>query len=221
MTRKPLSRKAFRLAWACKPYATRLSGRCLKIKQAPPQGRGSGPCVGGGVTNNFFSFCKKSITLSPMFNSYPYEPRKLEATEVRLEAIKTAAKLGLKGDALAIAAGMLPTEYRQLCQLDPAAEFAELLGRAEGEREASQQLHAAAASGDAKAALAILQHQHGWVAKQQLSIDIEQRISVTQALEDAQRRVIEGVFTDVTAPKELSNNPQFHVKPNKQKQQAA
>ena len=92
------------------------------------------------------------------FNSYPYEPRKLEATEVRLEAIKAAAKLGLKGDALAIAAGMLPTEYRQLCLMDPAAEFAELQGRAEGEREASQQLHAAAASGDAKAALAILQH---------------------------------------------------------------
>jgi hypothetical protein len=105
--------------------------------------------------------------------------------------------------------------------LDPAAEFAELQGRAEGEREASQQLHAAAASGDAKAALAILQHQHGWVAKQQLSIDIEQRISVTQAREDAQRRVIEGVFTDVTAPKELSNNPKFHVEPNKQKQKAA
>ena len=155
------------------------------------------------------------------FNSYPYEPRKLEATEVRLEAIKAAAKLGLKGDALAIAAGMLPTEYRQLCLMDPAAEFAELQGRAEGEREASQQLHTAAASGDAKAALAILQHQHGWVAKQQLSIDIEQRISVTQALEDAQRRVIEGVFTDVTAPKELSNNPEFHVKPNKQKQKVA
>jgi len=73
----------------------------------------------------------------------------------------------------------------------------------------------------AKAALAILQHQHGWVAKQQLSIDIEQRISVTQALEDAQRRVIEGVFTDVTAPKQLSNNPEFHVKPNKQKQKVA
>jgi hypothetical protein len=169
----------------------------------------------------FFSFCKKSITLSRMFNSYPYEPRQLKATEVRLEAIKAAAKLGLKGDALAIAAGMLPTEYRQLCQMDPAAEFAELQGRAEGEREASQQLHAAAASGDAKAALAILQHQHGWVAKQQLSIDIEQRISVTQALEDAQRRVIEGVFTDVTPPKELSNNPEFHVEPNKQKQKAA
>jgi hypothetical protein len=146
------------------------------------------------------------------FNSYPYEVRQLKATEVRLEAIKEAAKLGLKGDALAIAAGMLPSEYRQLCTMDPAAEFAELQGRAEGEIEASRQLRAAAASGDAKAALAILQHQHGWVAKQQLSIDVEQRISITAALEEANKRVIDGVFTDITAPKELSNNPEFHGK---------
>jgi len=156
-----------------------------------------------------------------MFNSYPYEVRKLEATEVRLNAIYEAAKIGLKGDALALAAGMLPTEYRQLCQLDPAAEFAEQLGRAEGEREASQQLHAAAKAGDAKASLAILQHVHGWVAKQQISVDIDQRISISAALEEANKRVIEGVFTDVTAPKELSNNPEFHVEPNKQKQKAA
>ena len=147
------------------------------------------------------------------FNSYPYEVRKLEATEVRLEAIQEAARLGLKGDALALAAGMLPSEYRQLCAMDPAAEFAELLGRAQGEREASEQLHAAAKAGDAKAALAILQHVHGWVAKQQISVDVEQRISITAALEEANRRVIDGVFTDLTAPKELSNNPEFHGKP--------
>ena len=61
-----------------------------------------------------------------MFYSIPYEPRKLQATEGRLEAIYAAAKLGLKGDALALAAGMLPTEYRQLTQFDPIAEMAEL-----------------------------------------------------------------------------------------------
>ena len=72
-----------------------------------------------------------------MFVSFPYEPRKLQATESRLEAIKKAAKLGLKGDSLALAAGMLPTEYRQLVQFDPIAEWAELTGRAEGEYEAS------------------------------------------------------------------------------------
>ena len=128
-----------------------------------------------------------------MFVSFPYEPRKLQATESRLEAIKKAAKLGLKGDSLALAAGMLPTEYRQLVQFDPIAEWAELTGRAEGEYEASEILHLAAKEGDAKAALAILQNVHGWVAKQQLSIDVEQRISITAALEQAQSRVVDAL----------------------------
>ena len=128
-----------------------------------------------------------------MFISFPYEPRKLEATQARLEAIMKAAKLGLKGDSLALAAGMTPTEYRQLILFDPIAEYAELKGRAEGEREMSEVLHLAAKEGDAKAALAVLQHQHGWVAKQQLSIDVEQRISSTAALEQAQSRVIDAL----------------------------
>jgi hypothetical protein len=126
-----------------------------------------------------------------------YEPRKLEATEARLQRIYDAAKLGLKGDTLALAAGMRPTEYRQLTQLDPIAEYAEQKGKADGEMELSAILHKAAADGDAKAALEILKHQHGWVAKQQLSIDVEQRISITAALEQAQHRVIEGVFKQV------------------------
>ena len=88
---------------------------------------------------------------------------------------------------------MLPTEYRQLVQFDPIAEWAELTGRAEGEYEDSELLHTAAKEGDAKAALAILQNVHGWVAKQQLSIDVEQRISITAALEQAQSRVIDAL----------------------------
>jgi len=144
------------------------------------------------------------------FHSFAYEPRKLQATEARLEAILEAAKLGLKGDALALAAGMTPTEYRQLTQFDPIAEYAELKGRAEGEREMAQVLHTAAKEGDAKAALAILQHQHGWVAKQQLSIDVEQRISITAALEQAQSRVIDALTLD--------NEPEVvEYKPIKQK----
>ena len=63
-----------------------------------------------------------------MFYSLPFEARKVEATEARLNRIYDAAKLGLKGDSLAMAAGMLPTEYRQLCQLDPIAEVAALKG---------------------------------------------------------------------------------------------
>ena len=59
-----------------------------------------------------------------MFYSIPFTPRKVQATESRLKAVYDAAKLGLKGDALALAAGMLPQEYRQLTQLDPVVEIA-------------------------------------------------------------------------------------------------
>ncbi len=147
------------------------------------------------------------------FQSFPYEVRQVRATESRLEKIYAASKLGLKGDSLALASGLLPTEYRQLIQLDPIAEMAELKGRADGEMEMSTVLHAAAKAGDAKSALEILKHQHGWVAKQQLSIDVEQRISITQALEQAQTRVIESVYTDVDAT--------FHVKPQLKEKQTA
>ena len=118
-----------------------------------------------------------------------YEPRPaLAATEARLEAIYNAAKKGLKGDNLALASGMLPEEYRRLCANDPVAEYAAMKGRADGELTASDQLHAAAAAGDSKAALAILQHVHGWVAKQQLQVT-QTTISITAAIEQAQQRI--------------------------------
>jgi len=125
------------------------------------------------------------------WHTLPHEPRKLQATEARLDAIYHAARHGLKGDTLALAAGMQPVEYRQLCQFDPLAEMAEQKGRADGEMEISAQLHEAARAGDAKAALAILQHTHGWTAKQEITIDVYQKISITQALADAQSRLIE------------------------------
>jgi hypothetical protein len=150
------------------------------------------------------------------FHSYVYEPRKLEATEARLQRIYDAAKLGLKGDTLALAAGMRPTEYRQLTMLDPIAEYAEQKGKADGEMELSAILHKAAADGDAKAALEILKHQHGWVAKQQLSIDVEQRISITAALEQAETRVIEGVFKQVD-----SDSSSAELAPMQRKQKVA
>jgi hypothetical protein len=126
-----------------------------------------------------------------------------------------AAKLGLKGDSLALAAGMTPTEYRQLILFDPIAEYAELKGRADGEREMSEVLHLAAKEGDAKAALAVLQHQHGWVAKQQLSIDVEQRISITAALESAQSRVVQALES------QPAQTVDFKELPTKQKLKAA
>jgi hypothetical protein len=127
-----------------------------------------------------------------MFKSLPFEPREIKATESRLQAIYDAAALGLKGDSLALAAGLLPTEYRRLCQMDPLAEMAEAKGRADAEAEAAGQLREAARNGDSKAALSLLQHVHGWVAKQQVQVDVTQQISVIAALQEAESRVING-----------------------------
>lgn len=132
------------------------------------------------------------------WRSLPYEPRQIRATEARLDAIYNAALKGLKGDSLALAAGMLPTEYRRLCEFDPLAELAELKGRADGEMLASQQLHDAAAAGDAKAALEILKHVHGWTARTAIDVNVEQTISIKHALEMAQQRVIEGAYEVIT-----------------------
>jgi hypothetical protein len=107
---------------------------------------------------------------------------------------------------------MLPAEYRQLCQLDPIAEMAELKGRADSEAANSRALHSAAAQGDAKAALAVLQHSHGWTARQEIAVDVFQRISITQALADADARVIEGMAidygptTDLQLPRRTNTN---------------
>ena len=132
-----------------------------------------------------------------MFKSLPLTIREVRATEATLERIYEAAYLGLKNDALALAAGMLPVEYNRLKQLDQMAEMAELKGRADSERENSQHLLNAARGGDAKAALAILQHSHGWVAKQAISVEVDQRISVIDALRAAEERVIDGAVTEV------------------------
>jgi len=128
--------------------------------------------------------------------SIPFTPREVQATEWRLQQIYDAAALGLKGDKLALAAGMLPSEYRQLCQLDPVAEMAALKGAADGELEASTQLREAARNGDAKAALSILQHAHGWTAKQEISMSIE-TINIQSALDEARSRVMEKMVIDV------------------------
>ena len=60
----------------------------------------------------------------------------------------------------------------------------------------SEVLHAAALEGDIKAATTILQNQHDWVAKQQINVEIDQRISINQALEMAQARVARTIELD-------------------------
>lgn len=135
-----------------------------------------------------------------MFQNLPITTRQLKATEARLQSIYDAAKLGLRGDNLALAAGMLPTEFRRLCEMDPLAALAEQKGRADAESELAQVMMTAALSGDAKAALEVLKHKHDWVAKQQVQIDVAQQISILGALEQAQQRIdaniIEGGIVD-------------------------
>ena len=130
------------------------------------------------------------------FVSLPYEPRVIAATEARLEQIYQTAKLGLKGDALAFALDMTPAEYRALVSRDQMALYAEERGRAEAEAEMAGVLRTAALAGDTKAALDILKHTHGWVARQAVSVEVNQTISITAALEEAKMRVIEGSIAD-------------------------
>ena len=106
--------------------------------------------------------------------------------------------MGLKGDSLALASGMLPLEYRQLCQFDPLAELAAQKGKADNEMQTARRLNEASEQGDAKASLAILQHVHGWTARQEISVDVYQKISVITALEQARARVIEGQAVEIS-----------------------
>ena len=148
-----------------------------------------------------------------MFKSLPHAPRQLNATVARLQAIYDAAALGLRGDNLALAAGLLPAEYRRLRQMDQLAEMAEAKGRADAEAEAAGQLREAARNGDSKAALSLLQHVHGWVAKQQVQIDVTQQISVIAALQEAESRVIQGRMVSDTpaALARTSTTPATHA----------
>ena len=140
------------------------------------------------------------------FYSLPFTPERTQATEARLEAIYEAARYGLKGDSLAMAAGLTPRQFRVLADADPLVEMAEIKGRSDGEYTAAKTMYEAARDGDSKAALEILKHQHGWVAKQQIDVNIDQQISITGALEKAQSRVIEGLYTDVTPAIEDNSN---------------
>ena len=124
-----------------------------------------------------------------MFRDLPITARELKATPAMLERIYEGAKLGLRGDSLALAAGMLPVELARLKLMDPIAEIAEMKGRADSEMTMSKTLYEAAEAGDSKAALEFLRHRHDWVAKQQVQVDVAQSISITAALEMAEKRV--------------------------------
>ena len=123
------------------------------------------------------------------FKSLPLTVREVKATEAVLERLYNSAKLGLKGDALALNAGLLPIEFRRLCQMDPIADFAVQKGWADQEAQMATVVRDAALSGDSKAAMDILKHRHDWVAKQQIQVDTTQQISISLALDQANQRV--------------------------------
>ena len=164
------------------------------------QGGGVGPWLAGmcvrTVHEQFFLLYNRL-----MFESLPFSPRQVKATESRLRSVYEAARAGLRGDALALASGMLPSEYRQLTQLDPVVELAEMKGRADSEIEMASVVRNAALAGDSKAALEFLKHRHDWVAKQQVQVDVTQSISIITALEQAQQRLtddtIDIAYTDI------------------------
>lgn len=140
------------------------------------------------------------------FYSLPFTPERTQATESRLEAIYEAARCGLKGDSLAMAAGLTPRQFRVLADADPLVEMAEIKGRADGEYTAAKTMYEAARDGDSKAALEILKHQHGWKAAQSVEITVEGQISVIAALEKAQSRVIEGLYTEAPQLENRTDN---------------
>lgn len=136
----------------------------------------------------------------------PLTIRDITATERNLEALYAAAYKGLKGDSLALAAGLLPAEYRRLASADPLVELAVAKGKADAERQLSDVLHTAALAGDAKVALEILRHRHAWVAAQQVQVSIEGQISVLAALEKANERVVTG-YAIIDEAQERANAP--------------
>jgi len=129
------------------------------------------------------------MTYNRKMLSLHFTPREVRATESRLLRVYEAARLGLSNNALAIRAGMMPEEFRKLCQLDPVVEMAVEQGRADSEAEMSQVVRDAALGGDAKMALEFLKHKHDWVAKQQVQVDVTQQISIITALEQAEQRL--------------------------------
>ena len=130
----------------------------------------------------------------------PNNIRTIKATEKVLDRIYEAARMGLKGDTLAIAAGLTPLQMRRLVENDPLVEMAALKGKADSEMTHAQKLHEASLNGDAKASLAILQNVHGWVAKQRIELD--ETISISSILEAARGRVIDADHTVVSTTEE-------------------
>jgi hypothetical protein len=131
-----------------------------------------------------------------MWKSLTTVERRVVAEDAVLDALYAAARLGMSGDKMALAAGITPEEWRSLRALDGRVELVELKGSADGEMVCAKAVMGAAEGGDVNAALAMLKHRHDWVATQRVEVR-EGRISVLEALEMADRRVVEGKFREI------------------------
>ena len=88
----------------------------------------------------------------------PNTVRNIKATEAVLERLYAAARRGLKKDTLALAAGLLPEEYKRLAQLDPQVDRVIAKGRADLEEQLVKTLiDAATEDRDVKAATTLLE----------------------------------------------------------------
>jgi hypothetical protein len=123
--------------------------------------------------------------------TFPHRTTPIQATEAVLDRIYAAANLGLKGDTLALAAGMTPLQFNRLCENDPMAQMAALKGKADGEMLHARMLSEASHNGDSKASLAILQHAHGWTAKQEIDIKSEHSIDIKSLLAERAARIFD------------------------------
>lgn len=88
--------------------------------------------------------------------TFPNRTRPIKATEAVLDRITHAAALGLKGDALALAAGMLPNQLEELLVNDREVEM--IIRRAKYDKVVAlaSRLDAASAAGDTKATMTLL-----------------------------------------------------------------
>ena len=138
----------------------------------------------------------------------------VKATDETLNRIYEASALGLKGANLAYHAGLTLTEFRQLEQLDPRVAEAAVAGCADAEHELATVMMDAARKGDAKTALEILKHKHGWVAQQAIKQEltgvnggpiqlaaVDMRSLSNEELEQMEKLLEK----TVNAPKELPN----------------
>ena len=144
------------------------------------------------------------------FKGLTRETRVLQADPGLLTRIYEAARVGMKGDSLAYAAGVLPEELRTVQQHDRLAKIAEEKGRADGEFKAASAIMEAVDNGNPDAALNMLRYAHRWAATQQVQIQSEEKISITLALQAADNRV----FTLVNHPAASSTGHVIDASPN-------